>query len=59
MSVNGGVVTTPHGTEYSRLYAHFAALVGARRIDVDVAPLQLVADALLCGRRVTVAPFVE
>jgi D-galactose 1-dehydrogenase len=45
--------------EYPNLYAHFADLVQQRRIDADVAPLQLVADAFLCGRRVEVAPFVE
>jgi D-galactose 1-dehydrogenase len=45
--------------EYPNLYAHFADLVQQRRVDADVAPLQLVADAFLCGRRVEVAPFVE
>ena len=29
------------------------------RSDVDYAPLQLVADAFLCGRRVEVDPFIE
>ncbi|MDP9007907.1 MAG: Gfo/Idh/MocA family oxidoreductase [Pseudomonadota bacterium] len=45
--------------EYPNLYEHFAGLVREHRIDVDVAPLQLVADAFLCGRRVEVAPFIE
>lgn len=53
------LVSTAQDTEYANLYTHFASLVRARRSDVDVAPLQLVADALLCGRRVNVAPFVE
>jgi len=45
--------------EYPNLYARFETLVRKREIDVDVAPLRLVADAFMCGRRVTVAPFVQ
>jgi D-galactose 1-dehydrogenase len=33
--------------------------VRERRSDVDIAPLRLVADAFLSGRRVNVAPFIE
>ena len=58
MTLDGRPVSTPRGAEYPSLYAHFAALVHTRRIDVDLAPLQLVADAFLCGRRVEVEPFV-
>ena len=46
-------------TEYASLYAHFAELVRARRLDVDISPLQLVADAFLSGRRLSVAAFAE
>jgi D-galactose 1-dehydrogenase len=59
MFVNGKPVDIPASDEYPNLYAHFANLVREQRIDADVAPLQLVADAFLCGRRVEVAPFVE
>lgn len=45
--------------EYRALYAHFAELVHTRRCDVDIAPLQLVADAFLCGRRIEGSPFIE
>jgi D-galactose 1-dehydrogenase len=45
--------------EYPNLYAHFATLVREKRSDVDVAPLRLVADAFLCGRRVEVEDFIE
>src|SRR5262249_17634017 len=38
------------GQEYPDLYAHFARLVRGRMADVDVRPLQLVADAFLGGR---------
>lgn len=45
--------------EYETLYRRFASLVRERRIDVDCAPLRLVADAFLCARYRTVAPFDE
>ncbi|MGB6356010.1 MAG: Gfo/Idh/MocA family oxidoreductase [Steroidobacteraceae bacterium] len=59
MTVNNEPVDTAPNTEYASLYAHFARLVQRRHIDVDIAPLQLVADAFLCGRRVEVEPFLE
>jgi D-galactose 1-dehydrogenase/L-arabinose 1- dehydrogenase len=43
--------------EYPALYDHFAGLVAARRSDVDLAPLRLVADAFLIASRVTSEPF--
>lgn len=45
--------------EYASLYERFAALVRARQLDVDCAPLRLVADAFMCGRRTVVEPFIE
>jgi D-galactose 1-dehydrogenase len=59
MAVDGEPANIAAGEEYPNLYAHFADLVQERRIDADVAPLQLVADAFLSGRRVEAAPFVE
>jgi D-galactose 1-dehydrogenase len=59
MTVDNEPVDTAQTTEYANLYAHFAELVHRRCIDVDLAPLQLVADAFLCGRRVEVEPFIE
>jgi len=59
MQVDGAPVPLAPGGEYPRLYAHFADLVRRKSNDVDVAPLQLVADAFLCGERVEVAPFHE
>jgi D-galactose 1-dehydrogenase len=59
MTIDDRPVETPPSEEYVSLYAHFADLVHHRRNDVDLAPLQLVADAFLCGRRNTVAPFIE
>jgi D-galactose 1-dehydrogenase len=59
LTIDGREAPTSGITEYADLYAHFAELVKDRRLDVDTAPLQLVADAFLCGRRVAVDPFVE
>lgn len=43
--------------EYPALYARMAELVRDRRSDVDLAPMVLVADAMILGRRHTVEPF--
>jgi D-galactose 1-dehydrogenase len=59
MTVNDQAVETVECSEYGSVYAHFATLVRGRAVDVDSAPLQLVADAFLCGRRVEVEPFIE
>jgi D-galactose 1-dehydrogenase len=59
LQLDGRAVDTPQDTEYARVYEHFATLVRERRIDVDLAPFRLVADAFLCGRRVEVAPFSD
>jgi D-galactose 1-dehydrogenase len=45
--------------EYPRLYARFAELVDARRSDVDLAPLRLVADAFLLGRNCPTDAFID
>jgi D-galactose 1-dehydrogenase len=59
MAVDGRPVQVTQRPEYTDLYAHFAELVRTARSDVDVGPLQLVADAFLCARREEVAEFVE
>lgn len=59
LRVDDELVVDGHDNEYANLYAHFATLVRDRRSDVDLAPFRLVADAFMCGRRVSVAPFVE
>lgn len=43
--------------EYRRIYDRFADLIALRHSDVDLAPLQLVADAFLLGRRIETGPF--
>jgi D-galactose 1-dehydrogenase len=57
MSLDGKAVELPATAEYPALYARFAELVRDRSIDADIAPLQLVADAFLCGRHTDVEPF--
>jgi D-galactose 1-dehydrogenase len=45
--------------EYAGLYRRFRELCAAGEADVDLAPLQLVADAFLLGRRRIVEPFED
>jgi predicted dehydrogenase len=46
-----------HAGEYPRLYTRFGALIRAGESDVDLRPLQLVADAFLVSRREATDPF--
>lgn len=55
----GAAIDRPLGDEYARLYARMAELVRARESEMDLAPMTLVADAFLLGRRETVEAFVE
>jgi predicted dehydrogenase len=57
MQINGEEVVVPPRLEYPALYERFAQLIDERVSDVDVVPLQLVADAFLCGQRVAVEAF--
>jgi D-galactose 1-dehydrogenase len=59
LKIDGQPVPIASCSEYPALYAHFADLVRGRRLDVDVAPLQIVADAFLSGRRVPAPAFIE
>jgi D-galactose 1-dehydrogenase len=45
--------------EYPGLYRRFVQLTATGESDVDLAPLQLVADAFLLGRRSVVEPFED
>ncbi|QAY75441.1 Gfo/Idh/MocA family protein [Sphingosinicella sp. BN140058] len=53
--IDGGEIEV----EYPNLYARFAELVRGRNSDVDLAPLRLVADAFMLGRREPVEAFFE
>ncbi len=75
IETDGGLVSFSHGgrklkvgdrqhvdaakAEYPALYRRFRELAVSGESDVDLAPLQLVADAFLLGRRRTVEPFED
>jgi D-galactose 1-dehydrogenase len=75
IETDGGPVTLSHGgarlraadgqnatamhAEYPALYRRFSELAVNGESDVDLAPLQLVADAFLLGRRRIVEPFED
>lgn len=54
---DGAPLVDAKEAEYAGIYQHFVALIEAGASDVDLAPLGLVADAFLLGRRSLVAPF--
>ncbi|QQO12766.1 Gfo/Idh/MocA family oxidoreductase [Bradyrhizobium diazoefficiens] len=58
MAVDGKVVADAPDEEYRELYHRFVELAATGASDVDLAPLRLVADAFLLGRRTLVEPFV-
>lgn len=55
MTLDGTPVPVADAGEYPGVYARFAHVVRSGSIDMDVTPLQLAADAFLCGRRIEVA----
>ena len=57
--MNGKLVVEEKPTEYEQIYARFAEILAAGISDIDAAPLRLVADAFLVGRRIETAPFIE
>jgi len=59
MFVDGAERRLPPEGEYPALYARFARLIAEGRSDVDVAPLRLVADAFLAGRRTATEAFED
>ena len=58
LTIDGVEVDVGSEREYPSLYAHFLELIAAGESDVDVRPLQHVADAMLLGRRHLVDAFV-
>jgi D-galactose 1-dehydrogenase len=57
--IDGRLKVEEKPTEYEQIYARFAEILAANTSHVDTAPLRLVADAFLVGRRVSVEPFIE
>ncbi len=59
LAVDGVTMAEAPQREYQGIYTHFAELLRAGRAHVDAAPLRLVADAFMLGRRVATAAFTE
>ena len=59
LTIGGSLRPTPPEHEYPTLYRQFVERVAAKRCDVDLAPLRLVADAFMCGELVRTEPFNE
>lgn len=57
LAIGGTVVVDEPPAEYEGIYRRLAELLEEGRSDADAAPLRLVADAFLVGRRVMVAAF--
>jgi len=59
LAIDGRTIETPERSEYAELYRGFAQRIARRQVDADAAPLQLVADAFLRGRRIAVGDYIE
>ena len=59
MTADDQIVVDEKEREYPGLYRRFAELARTGASDVDLAPLRLVADAFLLGRRHVVEPFED
>lgn len=59
LAVDGNVIHEEPEAEYPMLYRRFAEIVRAGTSDVDLAPLQHVADAFMLGKRTVVEAFFD
>ena len=59
LAIDGKVVHDEPEAEYPMLYKRFAEIVRAGASDVDLAPLQHVADAFMLGKRNVVEAFFD
>jgi D-galactose 1-dehydrogenase len=59
LAIDGKAMQEQPEAEYPMLYARFAELIKSGTSDVDVAPLQHVADAFMLGERRVVEPFFD
>lgn len=59
LTVDGKVLQEGPDAEYPMLYRRFAELVHGQKSDVDLAPLQHVADAFMLGKRNVVEAFFD
>jgi D-galactose 1-dehydrogenase len=56
--IDGALKVAQPSEEYEAIYGHFSELLRAGQLHVDGAPLQLVSDCFMLGRRVEVEAFV-
>ncbi|CDX21223.1 L-arabinose 1-dehydrogenase [Mesorhizobium plurifarium] len=59
LAVDGNIIHDEPEAEYPMLYKRFAEIVRAGASDVDLAPLQHVADAFMLGKRNVVEAFFD
>jgi len=59
LRLDGQVQMKAPDEEYPAMYRRFVELVADKAIDVDIAPLRLVADAFLCGEHTPTAAFED
>ena len=59
MAIDGKIMSEAPDHEYRELYRRFVELAARGESDVDLAPLRLVADAFLLGKRTIVEPFMD
>lgn len=57
LRVNGAIIVEAPSEEYERIYERFSYLLDSHQSDVHAAPMLLVADAFLLGKRVNADPF--
>jgi D-galactose 1-dehydrogenase len=59
LEIDGKLVAEAPSAEYEAIYDHFAKLLRSGQSEVDEAPLRLVADSFLVGRRLVADPFED
>lgn len=59
LTIGGEQHVSAADTEYDGIYAHFAQLIGDGQSEVDISPLQLVADAFMLGEIARTDAFTD
>lgn len=59
LEIDGRQVLKEPEREYPGLYAHFQQLIASGRSDADFAPLRIVADAFMIGKRIAAPEYIE
>ena len=57
--IDDQIIVEERPAEYEAIYARFDELLSHGESDIDAAPLELVADAFMLGRRIAVDEFHE